>query len=86
MRMNIDFKGERSKDPLDQAADMAERERQSAVMRIRRADAPVVFKICMDCGFEIEPKRQQYGRTHNMDITRCLACQQAYETSPLEKD
>jgi phage/conjugal plasmid C-4 type zinc finger TraR family protein len=64
-------------DVADEAQEIEQAERESAVAEIRRKAAPSVrvFADCVACGDPIESDRLQA----NPGAKRCLMCQEAFE-------
>lgn len=60
---------------FDLAEELAEKERQTAILRVRLALAHEGRFDCQDCPHEIEPARREALPS----AIRCIACQTAYE-------
>jgi phage/conjugal plasmid C-4 type zinc finger TraR family protein len=62
-------------DVLDEASAKEQRERETAIARVRGALAGEGSGTCADCGGEIAAERRQALP----QARRCLACQQSFE-------
>jgi phage/conjugal plasmid C-4 type zinc finger TraR family protein len=64
-------------DVVDQAIDLAERERSASVSKLKSSAAPVDLTECVECGEPIPPRR----RASVPNAIRCTGCQADHERS-----
>ncbi|MGX3020918.1 TraR/DksA family transcriptional regulator [Ursidibacter sp. B-7004-1] len=62
-------------DQIDKANELAEKEREFALAKLRNKPTACSLTHCQDCN-EVIPEAR---RKHAMGCTRCIDCQQIYE-------